>query len=457
MNWLSKKARKQRNPPSADKHVPTWDDVPPIPFADEHSPAEPCHPCSQKKGIRQFSLIEAPTLIAESDIPRLSTDVAFTVVDDTVVLYAAAHGVSHVLNPTAALIWASVDDERTVGEIIDELTAAAGAPRVVIATDVQTTLRRFLAAGIITIGDDLVRPQMSRSARWAATTRRILQAQAWPATFGPVRAAGADVVVRTNSQAVADQLREAFGALPTSPSTASTLTEIAVLDRGVDGPLRFRVYVGGEYQSAWDVPGPITTAVLMELNRSASETANGRLVLHAGAVEREGVVVVVAGDNDRGKTTLTARLVQWGFNYLSDEVVAVDAENLVALPYPKPLSVDANTLGLLGLGGAEQVAASQGNLDPHTLGSVSEGGQIGLIVYLAEGPSTTLIDTPATDDVRRLVEMLSCTFRASFEDLDALDALSAVLQRVPLLRLERAGLDDSCAQIESALGFRSAR
>lgn len=457
MNWRSRKARKRANNPSPDEHVPSWDDVHATTSGDEHSPAEPCHPCSQKKGIRQFSLTEAPTLIAESDVPQLANDVAFTVVDDTVVLYSAAYGVSHVLNPTAALIWASVDDERTVGDIIDELTDATGGPRVVIGHDVQMTLRRFVSAGIIRIGGNRAQSQVSRATHWAATNRRILDAQQWPAAFGPVRAAAADVVIRTNSHAVAAQMCEAFDTLPSSPSTATALTEITVLDRGVDGPLRFRVYVDGERQSSWDVPGPITTAVLMELNRSASETASGRLLLHAGAVERDGVVVVIAGDNDRGKTTLAARLVQRGFSYLSDEVVAVDAQSLGALPYPKPLSVDANTLALLGLGGAEEVAASQGNLSPHALGSISAGGQIGLIVYLAEGPSTTLVNTPASDDVRRLVEMLSCTFRASFEDLGALDALSALLQRVPLVRLERADIDDTCVQIESALRPVAAR
>lgn len=63
------------------------------------------------------------------------------------------------------------------------------------------------------------------------------------------------------------------------------------------------------------------------------------LMFHAGAVAhpRTNRAVVYSAPGGTGKTTLS-RLLGTRFRYLTDETVAVDAQNRV-LPYPKPLSV----------------------------------------------------------------------------------------------------------------------
>lgn len=81
---------------------------------------------------------------------------------------------------------------------------------------------------------------------------------------------------------------------------------------------------------------------------NATQTVTGRfikarigelLMLHAGAVCHPvtGASLVFVAEGGTGKTTLARKLAQH-YSYLTDETVAITAENRI-LPYPKPLSM----------------------------------------------------------------------------------------------------------------------
>ena len=68
----------------------------------------------------------------------------------------------------------------------------------------------------------------------------------------------------------------------------------------------------------------------------AVEGSPAALLFHARGRSTPTVgVVVVLGVSGQGKSTVTAALVQRGFRYLSDEVVAVDVATREVRPYPK--------------------------------------------------------------------------------------------------------------------------
>ena len=58
------------------------------------------------------------------------------------------------------------------------------------------------------------------------------------------------------------------------------------------------------------------------------------LWLHAGAVAKDGVVVLLAGPAGAGKSTLVLRLLERGWRLLGDDVVPVDVSRQAALPLP---------------------------------------------------------------------------------------------------------------------------
>jgi hypothetical protein len=64
-----------------------------------------------------------------------------------------------------------------------------------------------------------------------------------------------------------------------------------------------------------------------------------RLHLHAGAVADRGRGVVVAGFSGNGKSTMVTTLVRDGFDYLTDERVAIDPHDLKVLGFSKPISL----------------------------------------------------------------------------------------------------------------------
>jgi hypothetical protein len=80
----------------------------------------------------------------------------------------------------------------------------------------------------------------------------------------------------------------------------------------------------------------------------AIEEAQNQLLLHAAAAERDGRVVLLAGPEGSGKSTLVAALVRSGLRYVTDETVAVELPGVTIAPYPKPIALDRGSLESLG-------------------------------------------------------------------------------------------------------------
>jgi Coenzyme PQQ synthesis protein D (PqqD) len=59
----------------------------------------------------------------------------------------------HFLNATAMAIWVLCDGETSADEMIGAICELSGLPREVVAEDVQSTLLRFVEAGILSPGD----------------------------------------------------------------------------------------------------------------------------------------------------------------------------------------------------------------------------------------------------------------------------------------------------------------
>ena len=99
----------------------------------------------------------------------------------------------------------------------------------------------------------------------------------------------------------------------------------------------FRIAVNGRQ---WD-PGPDQTVcdqLIYVLMRAALDAEPGLLHLHAGYAALDGRGVLIAGVPGSGKSTLVARMIAHGFDYLTDERVGVDRD-LRLVPLRKPLSL----------------------------------------------------------------------------------------------------------------------
>ena len=263
--------------------------------------------------------------------PWLAPNVSFVVLEGQVVLHDGSRAKSHVLNPSAASIWAEVDDHRTVGEIVDDLQRDTGADRELLDHDVKATLTQLLddqrrghrpgRALPLALSADVEHAVDVES--WVEPSPPDLDHVDWLLTVGPVQALAVDLVVRTNHPETAAELGPALAALRPS-STVDAGSEpgsadapapavISLLDNGPDHPPRFRRLPRRPSAVERREPrDPARRRASDEITQLAIDGTPGQLVLHAGAVERDGRVVVVAGDSGRGKSTLTAALVQRG-------------------------------------------------------------------------------------------------------------------------------------------------
>ena len=120
---------------------------------------------------------------------------------------------------------------------------------------------------------------------------------------------------------------------------ADAVGALIVVDDGgritVDG----RQWDGGQDQTVFD-------QLIYVLLQASLDADPDRLHLHAGLVSRSGRGLLIGGHAGCGKSTLVAQLIRAGFDYHTDERVAVD-DALVLGPLPKPLSVVAGSFPVL--------------------------------------------------------------------------------------------------------------
>ncbi len=332
-----------------------------------------------------------------------------------------------------------------------------------VASDVTDTCARFVHGGLVTWSPSVggaVEPSSptGRSSAWETVIAGYLDGLEWPFVLGPYQAVGAPVSVRTDDPDVAQGLAAALDSMPAATS-GQHAAAVSVDTRRVRGGTRYRVHAGGSRIGWVDDPEPAVGHALAGLNLIAAAEPGNRIMFHAGAVERGGQVIAIAGPSGRGKSTLTAALVQRGFNYVTDEIVAVDPTDRSVLVYPKALELDAGALDLLGVSpdrygpsaapdgthAGGRVASSsprrEHHVAPTTLGGVSTGGRLALFVLLDDPVSgagaTTIEPGPA------MIRLLSDVFPETWSRPGALDGLADLCSRVPVTTLPRLGFDEA--------------
>jgi len=133
---------------------------------------------------------------------------------------------------------------------------------------------------------------------------------------------------QTIRAAFADVVRTSGAKLGANVVVTGTHTDAAIT---VDG----RRWAAGEVDAMIDR----LTYVLL---RASLDSDVQRLHLHAGLVAKAGGGVLIAGFPGSGKSTLVALLVEAGFDYLTEERVAIDSEGHLS-GLPKPISVVAGS------------------------------------------------------------------------------------------------------------------
>lgn len=83
---------------------------------------------------------------------------------------------------------------------------------------------------------------------------------------------------------------------------------------------------------------------IWDLHALVAKRTRDFLLLHAGAVAGEGGAVILPAPPESGKSTLAIALLEAGFDYLSDELGAIDPVTGGIYPYPKRIWVTDGSL-----------------------------------------------------------------------------------------------------------------
>lgn len=130
---------------------------------------------------------------------------------------------------------------------------------------------------------------------------------------------------------------------------------------------------------------------LWDLHGLVPRWARDFLFVHAGSVTREGRALVLPAPASRGKSTLVTALLLAGFEYLSDEVAALDPVSGDAYAFPKRIALDQDALRFFpGLEARIQDREGSGvelpkrHIPPEDVGAaVGSPGPVRWIVFLS--------------------------------------------------------------------------
>lgn len=278
-------------------------------------------------------------------------------------------------------------------------------------------------------------------------------------TSGPPRdVIGYTVAFETTDAVLDELLSRAYAGFPEAPVAAHRFRVRPETEPAVPGRPGALLEVDGEVRIRADSTGGLVAGIVGTLNRAAAEDSP-HLLVHAGAVERNGVGVVLPAPMEHGKTTLTVGLVRAGFGYLTDEAATFDRATGTLLPYPKPLSIDPGSWPLFPDLEPHEPFADDGykrrqwlvpptDIRPDALGRPC-GARFVVFPAYAEGATTRL--EPMTR-AEALVEMARNTFRFDREGRPTFALLAGILRGAEPYRLPVGDLDAAVSEISRLVG-----
>jgi len=263
-----------------------------------------------------------------------------------------------------------------------------------------------------------------------------------------------DVRIRSDDEAYLDLLARMYRLFRvdgTSPAVRPAV-EYAVWTRP-DNPWGRPVLVLDGEAHPLDDPGALAPYVYQDIVCDVLARVRSHVLLHAGAVARDGQGILLAGDSLHGKTTLVLALVRRGFAFLSDETAALGRADRRVHPFPRSLSLRSGTLERAGFpevtGGAPSWAGKR-LLDIEDIrpGSLGEPVPVGHVVILSDPEEDG--EEGSERELGVLVDRLDEGLLTAVAQIEGVSGVRAEAARgYPLLRLRAARRTWAFSQIEA--------
>ena len=197
------------------------------------------------------------------------------------------------------------------------------------------------------------------------------------------------------------------------------------------------------------------------LNWSFAQRSNQYVLLHAGALVRNGKAVIMAAPPGSGKSTLAAAMMLHGFRLLSDEFGVLCPETGKLVPMLKPISLknqsieiirQLSTHAVMGPVFKETHKGDVAHLAPNqqSVDAVSDAAQPVLVLFPAYAAGKGLITEriPAEDAFARLAFN---SFNYHLLGPIGFEAVADVIESCPAYKLRYSDLDQAIERIGELL------
>ena len=146
------------------------------------------------------------------------------------------------------------------------------------------------------------------------------------------RLLGRTVRISGNAPEILDRFNLLYGPLEVVAPAGPIDDEIGF--RLADSPKGRALTVAGRGAAFASADAAFLQWPAVVFNRVILGSVRTHLILHAGAVSREGRGLVISGNSGMGKSTLVSHLVARGFGFLSDEIAPVERGTGIIEPHP---------------------------------------------------------------------------------------------------------------------------
>jgi hypothetical protein len=250
---------------------------------------------------------------------------------------------------------------------------------------------------------------------------------------------------------------------PLASDRASTATQYTVVEQK-DAEYRYHMYRDRQRVATVPFLGRIVSGLFWCIDRDIAATPpEGKVLLHAAAVEANGRAVVLPGASGSGKSTLAAHLVREGMRYLTDEIGAISAASCEVEPYAKPLMLKPGSWALFP---ELEPPPLPGPIDPDSPWAIAPGefradavapvSPLAAVVFpeYRHGHDGEFARVPPADALTALAE---CVFATPADSPGLLRALADIVRRTPCYRAHYGRLEWVNERIQAAVSRLSAR
>ena len=241
-------------------------------------------------------------------------------------------------NETARHIWDLVEAGKSAANLVAEFAETWRISRPLAEQDIYSIVAHWRTLGLLSGGD--LRPAQVNCLNDAAVDLSPaavpLQGAQWVCTIR-----GIPIAICIDKESFAP-IRELFRHLETPDATP--LSQIKIGFSGADtiiltqdGQERLRT------RDPAAAAGTLYIAILERIHLNVRWFA----LIHGAALARNGHGLALVGSSGSGKSTLTAGLMAAGFDYLSDDLVAVSERAKAIMPWPLPLSIKPGSFDIV--------------------------------------------------------------------------------------------------------------